>query len=176
MKVAQLTPGSGDNFYCENCLRDAALVKAMRSLGCDILLLPMYLPLQTDKDEQLSSTPIFFGGVNVYLQQKLELFRKTPRWLDKVFDSKRLLEWVGKFASMTSAKELGETTVSMLRGENGRQAKELDRLIEWLGRRENRVDIVVLSNALLAGVARSIKEKLKIPVACLMRDEDGFLD
>ena len=71
MKVTQLTPGSGDNFYCENCLRDATLVQAMRKLGHDILMIPMYLPLQTDKSEQVSNAPIFFGGINVYLQQKL---------------------------------------------------------------------------------------------------------
>jgi len=26
MRIVQITPGSGDNFYCENCLRDLALV------------------------------------------------------------------------------------------------------------------------------------------------------
>jgi len=30
MRIVQITPGSGDNFYCENCLRDVALVRAMR--------------------------------------------------------------------------------------------------------------------------------------------------
>jgi glycosyltransferase involved in cell wall biosynthesis len=176
MRIAQLTPGSGDNFYCENCLRDAALVRTMRSAGHDVVMIPMYLPLHGDKEGSLSSTPIFFGGVNVYLQQKLKLFQKTPRWIDKVFDSKRLLGWVGKRAGMTNAKELGETTLSMLLGKNGRQVKELDRLIDWLAAEENKPDIVVLSNALLAGLAREIKSRLNVPVACLLQDEDGFLD
>ena len=30
MRIVQITPGSGDKFHCENCLRDVALVKAMR--------------------------------------------------------------------------------------------------------------------------------------------------
>jgi glycosyltransferase involved in cell wall biosynthesis len=176
MKIAQLTPGSGDNFYCENCLRDAALVRAMRELGHDVLLLPMYLPLQAERDGQLSSSEVFFGGVNVYLQQKLSLFRKTPRWLDRIFDSQWLLRLVSKKAGMTSAKELGETTLSMLRGENGKQVKELERLVDWLTQEENKVDIVILSNVLLAGLAKQIKNKLGIPVVCLLQDEDGFLD
>jgi glycosyltransferase involved in cell wall biosynthesis len=176
MKIAQLTPGSGDNFYCENCLRDAALVRAMRALGHDVLLLPMYLPLQAEREGQLSSSEVFFGGVNVYLQQKLPFFRKTPRWLDRIFDSQWLLRLVSKKAGMTSAKELGETTLSMLRGENGKQVKELDRLVDWLAQEENRVDIVILSNALLSGLAKQIKNKLGIPVVCLLQDEDGFLD
>ena len=176
MKIAQLTPGSGDNFYCENCLRDAALVRAMRLLDIEVLMIPMYLPLQTDKDTKTSNAPIFFGGINVYLQQKLSLFRKTPRWLDKLFDRPRFLEWVGKMAGMTSAKDLGETTISMLRGEQGRQEKELARLIAWLRQPENKPDVVCLSNALLAGLAKRIKERLNVPVVCLLQDEDGFLD
>jgi glycosyltransferase involved in cell wall biosynthesis len=176
MKIAQLTPGSGDNFYCENCLRDAALVRTMRELGHDVLMIPMYLPLQADKSERISNAPIFFGGINVYLQQKLPVFRKTPRWIDKLFDRPRLLEWVGKMAGMTSAKDLGQTTISMLRGEDGRQVKELDRLVGWLQQPENKPDVVCLSNALLAGLVKSIKARLGVPVVCLLQDEDGFLD
>ena len=93
MKIVQITPGSGDNFYCENCLRDAALVKAMHKLGQDVILLPMYLPLQVDYKEIPRKAPLFFGGINVYLQQKLSFFRKTPRWLDSLFDRPGLLNW-----------------------------------------------------------------------------------
>ena len=176
MKIAQLTPGSGDNFYCENCLRDAALVRAMRELGHDVLMIPMYLPLQADKGERISNAPIFFGGVNVYLQQKHSVFRKTPRWIDSLFDRPKLLEWAGTKAGMTSARDLGETTISMLRGEDGRQVKELDRLISWLELPDNKPDVVCLSNALLAGMVNSIKSRLGVPVVCLLQDEDGFLD
>ncbi len=176
MKIVQLTPGSGDNFYCENCLRDAGLVKAMRSCGADVVMVPMYLPLQTDKDEQISDGPLFFGGINVYLQQKSSLFKYTPRWLDKIWDWRRLLGFVGRFAGMTSAKDLGETTISMLQGEDGRQKKELDKLMEWLIQSENKPDIVVLSNALLAGLAPAIKNTLGVPVVCLLQDEDAFMD
>jgi len=176
MRIVQITPGSGDSFYCENCLRDAALVKAMRRLEHDILMVPLYLPLQSDKAEPLSNAPIFFGGVNVYLQQKFALFRRTPRWIDKLFDSRRLLEWAGRKAGMTSARDLGETTVSMLEGEDGRQVKELDRLVDWLQAEEQKPDVVCLSNILLGGLARRIKDRLGVPVLCLLQDEDGFLD
>jgi glycosyltransferase involved in cell wall biosynthesis len=176
MKIAQLTPGSGDNFYCENCLRDVGLVKALRKGGHEVLMMPMYLPVNPEKTDPVSNTPLFFGGVNVYLQQKLEFFRKTPRWVDRVFDSAKLLGWAGKRAGMTSAKLLGETTVSMLQGRDGRQMKELDRLVDWMALPENRPDIVCLSNILIAGLAGSIRERLGVPVVCLLQDEDGFLD
>ena len=176
MRIVQICPGSGDNFYCENCLRDAALVKAMRRLGHDVLMVPLYLPLQTDKIEPLSNAPIFFGGINVYLQQKFALFRKTPRWIDRWFDSRGLLEWAGRKVGMTSARDLGEATLSMLQGEHGRQVKELDRLVDWLQTEPEKPDVVCLSNVLLAGLARNIRERLGVPVVCLLQDEDGFLD
>jgi glycosyltransferase involved in cell wall biosynthesis len=176
MRIVHITPGSGDSFYCENCLRDAALVKAIRKLGHDVLMVPLYLPLQIDKTERISNAPLFFGGINVYLQQKSALFRRTPRWIDRWFDSRRLLEWAGRKAGMTSAQDLGDATISMLRGEDGRQVKELDRLVDWLCTGPQKADVVCLSNILLAGLARRLKERLHVPVVCLLQDEDGFLD
>jgi len=175
MRIIQITPGSGDNFYCENCLRDNLIVRTLRHLGHDAILVPLYLPPQLEDTGKDNPTPIFFGGINVYLQQKLGLFCKTPRWVDKLFDSRGLLRLAAKKAGMTSAKDLGETTISMLRGEEGRQVKELERLADWLAK-EAKPDVVCLSNALLTGLARRIKERLEVPVACLLQDEDGFLD
>jgi glycosyltransferase involved in cell wall biosynthesis len=176
MRIVQITPSAGGGFYCENCLRDATLAKAMLKLGHDVLMVPLYLPLQIDDIDPSDITPIFFGGINVYLQQKSNFFRRSPRWLDRLFDSPKLLSWVGRKAGMTSARDLGETTISMLCGEKGKQIKELDRLIEWLDTQENKPDVVCLSNILLAGLARSIKRRLGVPVVCLLQDEDGFID
>ena len=175
MKIAQLMPGVGGGFYCENCLRDAALARALRKLGHDPMLVPLYLPLAIEKPGDVPTAPVFFGGINVYLQQKSALFRKTPRWVDRLFDSARLLRWAARRAGMTNAKDLAATTLSMLRGEHGRQAKELDRLVHWLAT-EERPDLVCLSNALLVGVVRSLKATLRVPVVCWLQDEDIFLD
>ncbi len=176
MKIVQIAPGAGDSFYCENCLRDATLVKAMLKLGHDVLMVPLYLPVQLDETASEHVSPIFFGGLNVYLQQKSALFRKTPRWLDQLLDSPKLLSWIGRKAGMTSARDLGETTTSMLRGEQGQQIKELNRLVDWLGTQENKPDVICLSNILLVGLAGPIKKRLGVPVVCLLQDEDGFLD
>lgn len=175
MRFIQITPGSGDNFYCENCLRDLGLVQAMRGLGVDMLMVPLYLPIGGQQGPA-QGVPIFFGGINVYLQQKLALFRKTPRWLDRALDSRTLLGWVGRKAGMTNSRVLGETTVSMLQGRDGRQVKELDRLVGWLSMEAERADVICLSNALLLGLAPALKERLRVPVICLLQDEDGFVD
>ncbi len=176
MRIVQISPSAGDSFYCENCLRDATLAKAILKTGNDMLTVPLYLPLQIEQSDSVNIAPIFFGGLNVYLQQKLSFFRNTPRWLDRWLDSPKLLTWVGRKAGMTSARDLGETTISMLRGEAGHQAKELNRLLDWLDMPDNKPDIVCLSNVLLAGLARGIRDRLRVPVVCMLQDEDGFLD
>ncbi len=176
MKIVQLIPGAGNTFYCENCLRDNGLARVLRKLGHDVLPVPLYLPILTDEPSvRLDDVPIFFGGINVYLQQKSALFRKTPRWIDRVFDSPKLLGWAASKASMTNAEDLAETILSMLRGEEGRQVKELERLVAWLSSRES-PDVVHFSNALLLGMVRRIKEELNVPVVCSLQDEDIFVD
>jgi glycosyltransferase involved in cell wall biosynthesis len=77
---------------------------------------------------------------------------------------------------MTSARDLGDLTLSMLLGEQGRQAKELEKVVEWLSLPGNRPDVVSLSNVLLIGLARRIKETLNVPVVCTLQGEAGFLD
>ena len=64
----------------------------------------------------------------------------------------------------------------MLKGRDGYQIKEFDRLTSWLNKNENRPDVVYLSNVLLAGLAKPIKQALGIPIVCLLNDEDKFLD
>ncbi|MHC4867234.1 MAG: glycosyltransferase family 4 protein, partial [Planctomycetota bacterium] len=175
-KIVQVVPGLGEQFYCENCVRDMALVKALRRLGHEVLMVPMYLPVTADEGERGVETPIFFGGINVYLQQKSRLFRRTPRWLDELFDSPWLLRWAGRRSSMTSSRDLAETTISMLQGREGRQVKELNRLLDWLAAEENRPDVVVISNVLMAGLARPIRDRLGAAIVCMLQDEDSFLD
>src|SRR6266542_5682203 len=87
----------------------------------------------------------FYGGVNVYLQKVSGFFQKTPRWADRLLDARPLLQAEAKRAGATDARDLGELTLSVLRGEEGRQAKELERLIEWL-EGEARPEAVLLSN------------------------------
>lgn len=172
-RIVFIAPSSGGNFYCENCLRDIELAKSLIDRGLDVMVLPLYLPIEADLPKK---GPIFFGGVNVFLQQVFAIFRHTPRWIDRWFDSDRLLTGVSRLAGMTSASRLGQTTISMLRGPNGRQRKELDRLLNWLSAGQNRTDVVCLSNALLLGLAGPISLGLGVPVICLLQDEDGFLD
>ncbi len=170
MRIVQVLPGSGGAFYCENCIRDTALVTALRAAGEEVVMVPMYLP-------QLEATdvPVFFGGINVYLQQKFGFFRMTPRWLDRLFDSKPLLRMAAKRAASVRASGLGETTLSVLRGADGNQAKELARLMNWM-EKEGKPEVVHLSNPLLIAIGTEVKKRLGVPVVCSLQDEDTWID
>src|SRR5512140_3086735 len=146
MNLVQLTPGAGA-MYCGNCLRDNALVTALRGLGHQALMVPLYLPLTLDEPDQSAGTPIFFSGVNVYLEQKHAFFRRAPAWLHRWLASPRLLRWAAGKAAKTRASEVGDLTLSMLQGELGNQNREIDDLLVWL-RGQPRPDLVFLSNAL----------------------------
>ncbi|MBI5775486.1 MAG: glycosyltransferase family 4 protein [Verrucomicrobia bacterium] len=161
--------------YCGNCFRDNALVAELRRLGHPTLMVPLYLPMTLDEADQSSGTPIFFGGVNVYLEQKSALFRHAPQWLHKLLSSPKLLKWAAGRAAKTRAEDVADLTLSMLRGEEGNQARELDELIAWLKTQE-RPGLVSLSNALLAGMVRKIKSELGVPVVVMLQGEDAFLD
>ena len=174
MNIVQLTPGAGPMF-CGNCLRDNTLVASLRSLGHNAVMVPLYLPLTLDEPDQSAGTPIFFSGINVYLEQKSAFFRHAPRWLHDLLASRPLLRWAAGRAAKTRASELGELTLSMLRGEHGNQARELDSLVDWL-KTQPTPDLICLSNVLLVGMVQRLKRDLGAPVVCMLQGEDTFLD
>ncbi|MBN2784699.1 MAG: glycosyltransferase family 4 protein [Pontiellaceae bacterium] len=175
MKVVHIIPGSGGTFYCQNCMRDMAMIQSLRKQGCDVVMVPMYLPMFTDGNDAQEGMPVFFGGINVWLQQALPFFRHTPRWLDRLFDSGWMLRRAARMEGTTSAGDLGPMTLSMLEGADGNQRKEVERLVSWLQEHE-RPDLVHISNALLIGLAPEIRSTLNVPVVCTLQDEDWWLD
>jgi glycosyltransferase involved in cell wall biosynthesis len=179
MKVAYLVPGTGGQFYCENCIRDISLISALRRLGHDVVVVPMYLPVKMGDTIYEGDTPIFYGAVNIYLEQKLPFYRMAPGWLsrrlERLLDTPFVLRLASRLSGTTRASALGDLTLSMVRGEEGYQANEHERLMGWL-REEIKPDVIHLSNALLLGPARRIREVLEIPVVCSLQDEDSWVD
>jgi len=98
-----------------------------------------------------------------------------PSFVEHALDSKSVLNMAARKAGSTRAKGLEEMTISMLLGEDGGQKEELERLVDWLAE-EVKPDVVHLSNALLLGLARQIKQRLKVPVVCSLQDEDVWVD
>lgn len=173
MRVAYITAGAA-NMYCGSCLHDNTLVTALHALGHDALLIPTYTPIKTDEPD-VSQRRVFFGGINVFLQQKSALFRHTPWSLDRLFDAPRLLRWVSRFAVRTEAQLLGELTVSMLKGEHGFQRKEVAKLAGWLAS-DVKPQIINLTNVILSGLVHDVKRAVGVPVLGTLQGDDIFLE
>lgn len=173
MQIAYIAAGAA-GMYCGSCLHDNTLARALMQRGEDIVLVPTYTPLRTDEVD-ISYPRVFYGGINVYLQQKLPLFRHTPRWVDWMFDRPWLLKMATRGGPSVDPTRLGDLTVSMLRGELGNQRKELEKLVDWL-LDEVKPEIVHLSNSMLLGFARLIAERCGPPVVCSLSGEDLFIE
>jgi glycosyltransferase involved in cell wall biosynthesis len=173
MRITYITAGAA-GMYCGSCMRDNTLVAALARRGHDALLVPCYTPIRTD-EEDVSQKRVFFGGVNVYLQQKWSLFRHTPWLLDRLLDAPSLLRWAAGYAGKTQAADLGDLTVSMLKGEHGKQSKEVAKIAQWLAA-EVKPQVVNLTNALLSGMVHELKRAVAAPVVCSLQGDDIFLE
>jgi glycosyltransferase involved in cell wall biosynthesis len=173
MRVLQVTAGAA-GMYCGSCTRDNALARELLSRGHDVTLLPVYTPTRPD-ETNVSRDRVLFGGISVYLQQHAAIFRRTPRFLDRLWDSPGVIRALAGRAVSTDARLLGDLTVSMLRGEHGVLRKEFDKLVDWI-RQEPVPDVIDLPNTLLIAMAAPLKREFGRPVCCTMQGEELFLD
>ena len=161
--------------FCGSCLRDNALAAELMRRGHDVTLLPLYTPTLTDEPNMSTGKPVFFGGISVYLQQHLALFRHTPWLLDRLWDAPSVIKRFASGSIQVDPRMLGALTVSTLRGESGYQRKEVEKLVHWLGG-EPRPDVVNLPNSMLIALAAPIRRLLQRPIVVTLQGDDLFLD
>lgn len=173
MKLYAFTAGAA-NMYCGSCLRDNALAAELKAQGHDVVLMPVYTPTLVD-EENVSQSKVLFGGISVYLQQQSALFRKTPWFLDKLWDSGFALKAAAKRSISVDPKFLGEMTIAMLEGEAGPQRKEFQKMVHELSQLE-RPDLLTLPNSLLIAMAAPARRVYGCPVLITLSGEDLFLE
>jgi glycosyltransferase involved in cell wall biosynthesis len=176
MKIVYLITGSGGSFYCGNCYRDMIYLRAIRKVkGIEATAIPLYLPPDETNTESGLDKNVFFGAISMYLREKVPFLRNMPAFLDKVFDSRPMLKMAASRAGTTRTEGLEEMTLSMIKGENAFPEKELQRLIKYLTK-DGKPDIIHLSNALIIGLARQLKKRMKVKIVCSLLNEDDWLD
>ncbi|MFQ5743100.1 MAG: glycosyltransferase family 4 protein [Acidobacteriota bacterium] len=173
MRIAYITAGAA-GMYCGSCLHDNTLAAALQRMGHDVALIPTYTPIRTDETD-VSIGRVFYGALNVYLEQKLALFRHAPAAVHWLFDRPALLNWVSGHGVSVDPHDLGELTLSVLQGEKGRQRRELEELIGWL-KSSFSPDLVHITNSMFLGLGGPIKRDLGVPVVCSVQGEDIFLE
>jgi glycosyltransferase involved in cell wall biosynthesis len=145
----------------------------LRALGHEVVQVPLYLPQEWATPVETS--PVFFGAVGLYLRHRASLFSTPPAWMTRFLDSEALLRMAARRAGSTRSVGLEGLTLALLEGEAGTERREVERLATWL-RDVCRPDVVHLSNALLIGLARRIREVVGVPVVCSLQDEDTWLE
>ena len=174
MRILSITAGAA-SMYCGSCMRDNALAARLIKLGHDVTLLPFYTPTLTDEENVSRQDRVLFGGISVYLEQHVPLFRRAPRLLDRLLDAPGLIKAFTSGSIAVDPRQLGAMTVSTLRGENGNQRKEIDKLLEWL-ETEPAPDIINIPYTLLIHLAAPLKRAIGCPIVMTLQGEDLFLE
>jgi glycosyltransferase involved in cell wall biosynthesis len=92
-----------------------------------------------------------------------------------VVDAPNVIKAFTSGSISVDAKDLGALTVSTLRGEQGHQRKEIDKLIDWVVS-EAPPDIVNIPYTLLICLAKPLKRALHRPIVMTLQGEDLFFD
>jgi glycosyltransferase involved in cell wall biosynthesis len=172
MHIALITAG-GAGMFCGSCMHDNTLARALMAAGHEVSLIPTYTPIRVD-ERDVSEGRIFLGGINIYLDALFPGWRYIPRAAVRWLDSPALIRLFSGFAVSPDARKLGKLTVSLLQGEKGPEAREVDELAQFLGRLSP--DVICFSNALLAGVLPRLKRDFAGRIFCLLQGDDIFLD
>lgn len=172
MHIAIVTAG-GAGMFCGSCMHDNTWAHALIAKGHEVSLIPTYTPLLLD-EQNASIDRVFLGGLNVYLNGKFRLWKSVPRTFTRWLDNPALIRWATSFSISNDAAELGELTLSMLQGGNGPHQTAISELARFL--KHLKPDVIIFSNALLAGAVQTIKKTCPAPVFCVLQGDDGFLD
>jgi glycosyltransferase involved in cell wall biosynthesis len=174
MRILSITAGAA-GMYCGSCFRDNALAAELIARGHDVTLMPVYTPTLVD-EPNVSRPQVLFGGISIYLQQHASIFRRTPKFLDRLWDSPAVIRaFANRASSSTDARVLGELTVSTLEGVDGPLRKEFDKLVDWI-RDEPTPDVINIPNSLLIAMAAPLRQAVGRPVFCTLQGEELFLE
>ncbi len=172
MHLAIITAG-GAGMFCGSCMHDNTWARALHQASVEVSLIPLYTPIRVDEENQ-TSAPVFFGGINAYLNDHYAFWPKIPRFLTRWLDSPGLIQMATRGAVGNDAAELGSMTATMLRGETGPHRQAGEELAEFVA--QLAPDIVCFSNSLLVGSLRALRKRYSGPVYCVLQGDDVFLD
>jgi glycosyltransferase involved in cell wall biosynthesis len=173
MHIAIVTAG-GAGMFCGSCMHDNTLARALVAAGHEVSLIPTYTPIRVD-ERDVSGHKVFLGGINVYLDALVPLWRRLPRSAVRWLDSPGIIRLVSSFGISSNARKLGRLTVALLEGNQGPEARAIDELVQFLGG-QLKPDVICFSNALLAGILPQLRRNYAGRIVCLLQGDDIFVD
>ncbi len=160
--------------FCGSCMHDNTWARSLMQAGHEVSLIPTYTPIRVD-DHNESQEKVFFGGINVFLNEKVPGWRFLPRAMTRWLDRPSLIQWATSRSVSNNAEDLGPLTISMVKGESGPHHAAIRELDEYISD-HLKPDVVIFSNALLVGAVRELKKRFSGPVLCVLQGDDVFLD
>jgi glycosyltransferase involved in cell wall biosynthesis len=173
MHIAIVTAG-GAGMFCGSCMHDNTWARSLKKQGARVTLVPTYTPLRLDEDDE-STSQVFLGGINVYLDSRMRFWSKLPRSLTRWLDRPVVIQMATRFGVSSNARHLGELTLAMLAGESGPQSREVIELADFLVDTV-RPDAIFFSNALLVGAVGAIRRRFSGQIFCVLQGDDIFLE
>lgn len=140
-----------------------------------MLLQPLYLPIH-DEGEGADdpSQPIRMGGIETWLAIRTPLLGRLASVMGGALSSRAALRLASALGDMTDPSALGPMTEATLRVES----EALRSLLERVGREvaAYKPDVVILSNALLLGLAPVLREATDATIVCTLQSEVSFIE
>ena len=151
-------------------------LRAIRKVdGITATAIPLYLPPDITSSGEGLDKHVFFGAISMYIRDKIRLMRNMPSFLEKFLDMKAFLRLASHRAGTTRTTGLENLTLNMISGDNAFRKKEVNRLVKYL-LEEGKPDVIHLSNALIIGLARQLKENLNVRIVCSVLNEDDWIE
>jgi len=151
-------------------------VKAIRKVpGVITRAVPLYLPPDRQNVRDGFEKEVFFGAISMFLREKVGFLKNMPPFMDKIVDSVPLLKLAARQAGATRTEGYEDLTLSMIEGDNAFRKHEVDRLVRYLIK-DGKPDVIHLSNALILGLARQIKQRMNVRIVCSLLNEDDWID
>lgn len=160
--------------FCGACIEDNKLAQALIQLGHSVSLIPLYTPLRLD-EKSFAEQQIFMGGINIYLNQNLPGWKSIPRWMNRWLDNPKIIKLATSMGVSNDAQNLGELTLSMLRGAAGPQARLINELADFIASHYD-PRVIIFSNLLVSGAAPVMRKRFNCPIYSFIQGDDVFLD
>ncbi len=156
-------------------VRDAAFVRGLVQAGHEVEAVSLYGHATVEGENGVSN--IFKSLGRHTLRRFFPRLAKLPEALASFAHGVRPVDNMTSIAvSGRRADPKGPLAVGLLSGANKMQRREFTRLMDRLAAKPGRIDIVVLSNTILSGLAEAIRANIGCPIICLSQGSDRIIE
>ena len=174
MRIAYLVAGN-DSFGGGATVRDAAFVRGMLNAGHEVDAFSLYGYASIEGETRPSD--IFTPLGRHSLSRIFPRLTKVPKILTSFSHLVRPVDNMTSIA-VTGRRfdPNGPLVVDLLSGANKTQRSEFSRLMESLGRKPGKIEVVVLANLILSGLAEAVRANIGCPIVCLSQGSDRIIE